>query len=188
MTTSYVNPRYTILLKEMDLIHSTIKNLDDIIYKTKNFGILIWGGSLFLIAEHVKVQGEIWGLAKESLLIYCTVLIPVIFWAIHYRWQKHLTACGMRERMISWFINSEGFLLWMEGEDSVQFPVYDSIGRFYTKQADKTHWERIGVKVDSAYFLDDRELRFWDILLYKDAKWYYLLMISISILFGALAH
>ncbi len=125
------NPRYPILLKEIDLIHSTIKNLDDIIYKTKNFGILIWGGSLYLIAQHVDLEDKIWGIDKENLLIYLTVLIPIIFWAIHYRWQKHLMTCSMRERIISWFINSPGFLLWLQGDESVQFPVYDSIGRLF---------------------------------------------------------
>jgi hypothetical protein len=40
MPDTYSNPRYPILLREIDLLHDTIKNLDDIIYKTKNFAIL----------------------------------------------------------------------------------------------------------------------------------------------------
>ncbi|RIK80874.1 hypothetical protein DCC62_03075, partial [candidate division KSB1 bacterium] len=46
--------RWELLLKEIDLIHSTIKNLDDIIFKTKNFGFLFWGGSLFLIVKDMS--------------------------------------------------------------------------------------------------------------------------------------
>ncbi len=186
MPDTFSNPRYTILLKEIDLIHSNIKNLDDIIYKTKNFAIALWGGSLYLIVQHVKVEGMINGFAKASLLIYLTAIIPIIFWAIHYRWQKHLSMCSARERMISWFINSQGFLFWLKGEEDVNFPVYDIPGWLYTKQADRSHWERLGVEVDEAYVLDHKDLGFWKILLYKDAKWYYSLMIVISVLFGIL--
>ena len=184
MTDHLSNPRYPILVKEIDQIHSTFKNLDDIIYKTKNFSIALWGGSLYLIAEHVKTVGEIGGIPKVELLIYFTAMIPVIFWAIHYRWQKNLSMCSARERMISWFINSPGFHLWLRGDKDVNFPIYDTPGRLYTKQADRSHWERLGVQVDEAYLLDHRDLGFWKILLYKDAKWYYLLMIAVSILFA----
>ena len=178
------NPRYAILLKEIDQLHSTFKNLDDIIYKTKNFCIVIWGGSLLLIAQHVKVQGDIGGISKVNLLIYLTALIPVMFWAIQYRWQKSLFTCGARERMISWFINSPGFSLWLKGDEDVNFPVYDIPGRLYTKQADRSPWERLGVQVDEAYLLDHKEIGFWKILLYKDAKWFYGIMILVSILYG----
>lgn len=51
------NPRYPILLKEIDLIADNIKNLDDIIFKTKNFAIGIRGGSLYLISQHVQGEG-----------------------------------------------------------------------------------------------------------------------------------
>ena len=180
------NPRYTILLKEIDLIDSNIKNLDDIIYKTKNFAIVLWGGSLYLLAQQVKVDGAIGGIPKENLLIYLTALIPVMFWAIQYRWQKHLSMCSARERMISWFINSQACLAWLEGEESVEFPVYDVPGWLYTKQADRRDWERLGVQAEEAYLLDHSQLGFWKILFYKDAKWYYSLMIVISFLFGLL--
>ena len=186
MADTFSNPRYPILLKEIDLIHSTIKNLDDIIYKTKNFAVILWGGSLYLLAQHVKVEGVVGGIPKEKLLVYLTALIPIIFWAIHYRWQKHLSMSSARESMISWFINSPGFLLWLKEEDDVHFPVYDIPGWLYTKQADRSHWGRLGIEVDEAYVLDHKELGFWKILLYKDAKWYYSLMIAISVLFGIL--
>lgn len=186
MSELFSNPRYTILLKEIDLIAGNIKNLDDIIYKTKNFAIALWGGSLYLLAQYGKADGELGGIARVNLLIYLTALIPIIFWAIHYRWQKHLSMCSARERMISWFINSPGFPLWLSGEEDVNFPVYDIPGWLYTKQADRSHWKRLGVEVDEAYLLDHKELGFWKILLYKDAKWYYSLMIVISVLFGLL--
>ena len=65
------NFRYQILMKEIDVIHSTIKNFDDIIYKTKNFAFLFWGGSLYLIArlehlEHDTIRHLIWDTVSIS--------------------------------------------------------------------------------------------------------------------------
>ena len=39
--------------------------------------------------------------------------------------------CSARERMISWFINSQGFPYWLNGEEDVNFPVYDVLGWLY---------------------------------------------------------
>ena len=58
------NYRWEILKKEIDLISHNIRNLDDIIYKTKNFAILIWGGSLYLIAQHIEAEGVVAGIPK----------------------------------------------------------------------------------------------------------------------------
>lgn len=175
------NPRWQILLKEIDLIHSNIKNLDDIIYKTKNFAILFWGGSLYLIVQHLK------SVPNVNALIILTAIIPVMFWAMHFRWQKHLSMCSQREQMLSFFINSPAFEEWLPGEGTVQFPLYDIPGWLYTKNMPEKALkvrEQLGVKVDSKYLLDSDDLSFWKILFYKDAKWYYSMMFLISVLFG----
>ncbi|TVM02785.1 MAG: hypothetical protein CV087_08610 [Candidatus Brocadia sp. WS118] len=72
--------RWELLLKEIDQIHSTIKNLDDIIFKTKNFGFAFWGGSLFLSTKLDKFSAD-----KIRLLILLTAIIPIMFWTIDYR-------------------------------------------------------------------------------------------------------
>lgn len=180
------NPRYPILLKEIDQIHDAIKNLDDIIYKTKNFAIVLWSGSLYLIAQHVNATEKLFEIAKEDLLVFCTALIPLIFWAIHFRWQKHLSMTGQRERMISWFINSPAFLAWLKGDETIKFPVYDIPGWLYTKQGNRNQWREMKIEIDEDYLLDHSELSFWKTLLYKDAKWYYSLMAVVSLLFGIL--
>lgn len=177
--------RFELLLKEIDHIHSTIKNLDDIIYKTKNFAILLWGGSLYLIAENLKTLDNV------NNLIFLTAIIPVIFWAMHFRWQKHLSMCSQRERMISFFINSTAFEKWIGNDASIRFPLYDIPGWIYTNKASaetKEVWKELGVAFDDQYLLDAKakELRFWKLLLYKDAKWYYSIMFIISIIFGIL--
>lgn len=83
-------------------IHDTIKNLDDIIYKTKNFCFLFWGGSLALIVQYMDKE-------MKASLILLTALIPLLFRAMDYRWRKHLMQCRRPERHISHFLNSEAF-------------------------------------------------------------------------------
>lgn len=177
------NYHYQLLLKEIDLIDTTIRNLDDIIYKTKNFAIVFWGGSLYLIVQYLKA------FQAANTMIFLTVLIPLIFWAMHYRWQKHLSMCAARERMISYFINGPSFEKWLAGDRSVRFPLYDVPGWIYTRQVARearVKWQELGVDVAEEYLLDEGELRFWKILFYKDAKWYYTIMILVSILFGVM--
>lgn len=103
------NYKYDLLLKEIDLIDGTIKNLDDIIYKTKNFAFAFWGGSIFLITKLDKPIAD-----QIPLLIALTAIIPIMFWIIDYRWRKHLLLVSARERIISLFINSSEFREWMK--------------------------------------------------------------------------
>jgi len=78
--------REKLILKEMEISHSSIKNLDDIIHKNKNFAFLAWGGSLYLLAKD---------LASDKFIIHwwmymLTAAIPLLFWIIDFRWRKHL--------------------------------------------------------------------------------------------------
>ena len=72
------NPRHQILLKEMELIQDSIKNLDDLIFKTRHFAFLFWGGSLFLIAGQL-FENAAFGRAKIQIMIFATVLISIAF-------------------------------------------------------------------------------------------------------------
>jgi hypothetical protein len=63
-----------LLLKEIDLINRNIKNLDDIIYNTKNFAFLFWDGSRFLDTRLENFAPD-----KIQQLIFLTVLIPLMF-------------------------------------------------------------------------------------------------------------
>jgi len=64
------NPHWQILLKEIDLIHGNRKKSGDIIYKTKNFATIFWGGSLYLIVEHLKSVQNV-----KSMILF-TAIIP----------------------------------------------------------------------------------------------------------------
>ena len=174
--------RWEILKKEIDLIDGTIRNLDDIIMKTRNFAWLMWGGSLFLIVGALKGDN-----VNQKLLIFCTAVIPLLFWAMDYQWRKHLRFASEREKIISKFINSEHFLSIMEDEGKAKFPVLDPVGWIYTTQSKDE--QVIALKEGSQiadYFMNRKIFSFWDIAFYKDAKIYFLTMIAISIVFGFL--
>lgn len=172
--------RWELLLKEMDQIHDTIKNLDDIIFKTKNFGFLFWGGSLYLIVEHMKELSH----EAKTILILMTALIPLLFWIMDYGWRKHLMLCSRREWHVSHFLNSEVFeQLVLQGKkdlDGKQFPFFDVVGWIYTKTL---RGKNDGCFMDE-YLIDATEFRGWKVITYKDAKWFYGAMILTSIVFG----
>lgn len=179
------NHRYQILMKEIDLIHDNIKNLDDIIFKTRNFAILFWGGSIFLIADHLSGAGSNISESNIKLLFALSAVIPVVFWIIHFRWQLHLMKTSQREKMISFFLNSPAFDDWMQEDSSIQFPLYDIPGWLYTTSPSETMQKKfnlIGVRVDDRFKLNPKEISTWKILFYKDAKWYYSMMIIGSLL------
>jgi len=174
--------RWELLLKEIDQIHSTIKNLDDIIFKTKNFGFVFWGGSLYLIVQYLSNLPA----KMKMALIFLTALIPLLFWVMDYNWRKHLLRCSRRERLISHFLNSNDFEhLVLQGEKDLEgkrFPFFDVVGWTYTKTAEG--------KTDQAflaeYLINPDKFRGWMVISYKDAKWFYGTMFVVSMVLGAI--
>lgn len=174
--------RWELLLKEIDLIHGTIKNLDDIIFKTKNFGFLFWGGSLYLIVQHLSnISANI-----KMILIFLTGLIPLLFWVMDYNWRKHLLRCSRRERNLSHFLNSEAFeRLVLQGEKELKgkrFPFFDVVGWTYTKT---TEGKASELFLDE-YLINPNEFRGRMVIFYKDAKWFYGTMFLTSLVLGAI--
>lgn len=174
--------RWELLLKEIDQIHSTIKNLDDIIFKTKNFGFLFWGGSLFLIVKGMSDMTP----GIKMALIFLTGLIPLLFWAMDYNWRKHLLRCSRRERHISDFLNSDAFeRLVLQGEKELEgkrFPFFDVVGWIYTTIADL----KTADSFMREYLINPVEFRGWKVIRYKDAKWFYGTMFLTSLVLGAI--
>ncbi len=174
--------RWELLLKEIELIHSTIKNLDDIIFKTKNFGFVFWGGSLYLIVQYLSDLSA----RMKMGLIFLTGLIPLLFWVMDYNWRKHLLRCSRRERHLSHFLNSEAFEhLVLRGEKDIEgkrFPFFDVVGWFYTKTAEgKTDQSFL-----DEYLINTNEFRGWMVISYKDAKWFYGTMFVVSMVLGVI--
>lgn len=163
-------PHYDLLLKEIELLNGNIKNMDDIIHKTKNFALLLWGGSLSVLLGNLE-SDTVYG----HLLLALTTLIPALFWGIEYRYRRHLMYMSMRDRVISKFINSAAFPTWIEtGSAEPKFPLYDLGGWIYTRGA------REAAGIGEEYLVDHSSVGFWQVLFYKDAKWFYSIMIFIS--------
>jgi hypothetical protein len=183
--------REKLILKEMEISHSSIKNLDDIIYKTKNFAFLAWGGSLALLVKSwggslallVKyVSGPNLPDSNMHWLILLTGLIPLMFWSMDYWWRKHLRMAGRRERRLSLFINGEDFEKQVSGASGQQmFPYCDHVGWIYTRQALKA--KAIPPVFADKHLGDKKEFGIISTLFYKDGWIYYLGMTIISILF-----
>ncbi len=177
------NTHVTLLLKELDIIQDTIKNLDDIIYKTKNFAFLLWGGSLYLFVEYlteVAPEAKVW-------LFGLTGIIPLLFWVMDLRWRKHLLKCSERERIISLFINSPAFSHWMEEGTNLppqgQFPLYDPVGWIYTKKAFGVEAQK-DKPFGGQYLIDDKKFGWRRVAFYKDAYIFYGALIALSLIFA----
>lgn len=166
------HPRYQLLLKEIELLNGNVKNLDDLIHKTKNFGIVLWGGSVSILIGQPPD-----GLDNVHVLLLMTGIIPILFWMMDYQWRKHLLLISQREKVISSFVNGDAFDEWLsEGHSEPRFPLYDMAGWIYVKGMQGA------ARYGDAYLVDRQAVaRFWRVLLYKEAKWFYSIMIVISI-------
>lgn len=173
-----------LIFKELDTIQIIIKNLDDIIFKTKNFAFLIWSGSLYLIAEHLNIND-----AKTMAYVFLlSSLIPLLFWAMDYRWRKHILQCSKRQKIISLFMNSETYKKIISGEampmDGEQFPFYDPVGWIYTIQAATDDTEIPKDYFGKKYLIDTRDFSFSKVVFYKDAIIFYGTLITLSFILG----
>lgn len=115
-----------ILRAEIELIDKSIARIDDITTKTKNWAILLWGGSLALILQNK---------AAHNLIAFSAV-IPLLFWVIDLRWRIALLSCTFREKKISEFLNSETFHTLFENMELGNFRILDPIGEQYKDESD----------------------------------------------------
>ena len=87
-----------LIKQEIDLIDKTITRIDHIHLTLKNWSVIIWGGSLYLIAEHLD---------QSEKLILLTAIIPFMFGLFDLIWVKQLLIVGYRQGTISDFVNSK---------------------------------------------------------------------------------
>lgn len=183
-TSSTSGTYLNLLLKELDTIQDTIKNLDDIIFKSKNFGFLTWGGSLYLVTQHLNIDND----RQKGLLILLTAIIPLLFWAMDYKWRKHILQSSKRLKIISLFLNSDEFKKLAAGEINenvnTQFPFYDPVGWIYTKQALAKDADIHRDRFDPKYMIDEKEFTLRKVLFYKDAYLFYITMMLLSVILG----
>lgn len=174
---------FQLILKELDTIQDIIKNLDNIIHLSKNFAFLTWGGSLYLIVQHLKVLD-----ANKAYLVFATILIPLLFWMMDYKWRKHILQSSQRMKIISLFINSpefDNFVLGGSGENErVKFPLYDPVGWIFTKKisGDPTNFSQTGF--DPKYLRNESEITTLKVLRYKDSYLFFGTLALLSLILG----
>ncbi len=184
---------FQLILKELDTIQDIIKNLDSLIQNSKNFAMAFWGGGLYLIVQHLQVDKT-----PKGWLIILTAIIPILFWIMDFQWRKHILQCSIRMKNISKFINSRKFTdIFNQDEYVIQdlkFPLYDPLSWFFLKSKDgnlKIHETDIVERnydnsLDLKYFREESEPPFRKTLFYKEAAFFFLTMIIISIILGVI--
>ncbi len=170
---------WELLLKEMDIIEDTVKNLDGIIHKIKYFAFTAWGGGLYLIAQHLKQIEEL-----HHWLYLGTAIIPFLFWIIDSQWQKHLLNCTERKRNIAQFVNSADFKLLIMEETALPkkegFPFYDPIACNYTinKKGGKSE---LAAEFSKKYLANEDVSTWLKAMFYKGSWLFYITMIVVSV-------
>lgn len=109
-----------ILKKELDLIDNTLGRIDTIQMSLKNWCIVIWGGSLYLVTEFFD---------KSSTLFLLTALIPALFGYLDLLWKRQILKATYREEKISEFLNAED-------PAKMEFRLLDPIGISYKDNED----------------------------------------------------
>ncbi len=184
------NYRFQLLLKEMELIQQSIHNMDDIIHKNKNFAFVAWGGSLYLIVEHLNNLAD----PTRGALIFLTGFIPLIFWVMDVQYRSHIRRASAREKKLTYFINSEDFFEQIvRGVAPLQgyFPQYDIVGWSFTDGEDSLTQLRQRALTDrlnqAAYFMAPKreKLRLRNAFFYKEAKWFYATLLVLSSVLGS---
>jgi hypothetical protein len=85
-----------ILRQEIELIDRAIARIDHIQLSLKNWSVVIWGGSLYLVTKDLDLPG---------VIVMMTALIPVMFGILDLIWTRQLLIVGYRQEKIAEFIN-----------------------------------------------------------------------------------
>lgn len=166
------NEQTKYLFKELDFIDTSISRLDNQIQKSKHFCILLWLGVLgFLVSDTVANLNN----SQVKNALFLTVLIPLLFGIMDFHWRRALLMVSWRQLMISLFITHHDETL---KKDFGLFPVLDPTGNNY----DEKHYPPCITNLDQ-YKTKPTP---WEVILYKEAKWFFPTMMLFSIIIGAL--
>ena len=115
-----------ILKTEIDLTNQAISRIDEITETTKNWTVVIWGGSIAV------------ALGQNDLRIYIifTAIIPLLFWFVDALWRYYLEGFIFRQDKISEFLNDPRLVESFKQGHLVKFTLLDPRGRQYRKDKD----------------------------------------------------
>lgn len=147
-----------LLIKELDLIDTTISRLDLQIEKGKHFCITIWLGLLvfFFLDNFLELNEKTLG-----FVLLLSVLTPLVFWLMDFYWRKALLDVSWRQKIISLFVNNKAF----QYEDS-EFALLDPVGFIFSVNdyPEYIKNDKNFIKKPSnleAFLLQRRQMVFW---------------------------
>ena len=118
-----LNFQLEILKTEIDFTNQAISRIDEITQTTKNWTVVIWGGSIAV------------ALGQSDLRIYIiyTAIIPLLFWFIDALWRLYLEGFIFRQDKISEFLNDSRLIESFKQGHLVEFTLLYPRGRQYRK-------------------------------------------------------
>ena len=173
-----------ILLKELDLIDSTISRLDSQIQNSKNVCIILWTAWI----------GWFITIASMKNLVVVSVIFPVLFWFMDFNWRKALLTATKRQLRISIFFNAVDIKQRLNDAETGNFPLLDPVGWLFKKEAYAIIEEIINQKSVNSLsnnlnekkrvFILKKNISSWDVINYKESIWFFLSLIIISLTLG----
>jgi len=101
-----MNEKYDILLKELDLIDSSIRQMDELTKGVKEWSIATWTASI----------GFALAISQLTPYVALTAAIPAMFWLVDASYRRIQSQFIKRHKQIQIFINSEDFELFLKKE------------------------------------------------------------------------
>ncbi len=164
--------RHEILLKELDLIDKTITRLDRQMLSSKTLCISLWTAWIgwFLVSKSDFLPDF-----ELGVLILFSAIFPMIFWKVDSLYRGSLLSTSNRRNLISLYLNAPG--------TQSDFLLMDPVGWLYKSENYEGLIESMKEHVEPKKLrqMQDPSLGKYS---YKDALWFYLPLVIISILFG----
>ncbi len=117
-----VDHQFDLLKKELDLIDTAIRQIDDITKGVKNWAIVTWTASLGVTLATDPIKPYIW----------LTAIIPLLFWVVDGSYRRVQRSFITRNREISEYVNSQSFKSAIQTGKSLDFALL----RMRTKDSD----------------------------------------------------
>lgn len=151
------------LLKwELSVINDVIARMDNMAQSTKNWAILIWAGTVSLaLGDDVP--------DLRPLILFCTAIIPILFWVIDTFFRRLQRRSTYRMRKIKEFVNSPEYEKAFEERSFDSFEVLDPVAGGY-----------VGNPEYEKYISVRKTFKF------KEVMTFYLGLIIISLLLGTI--
>jgi len=103
--------QFDLLKKELDLIDTAIRQIDDITKGIKNWAIVTWTAALGVALVTDQLKQCIW----------VTAIIPLLFWLLDGSYRRVQRTFIIRNREISIYVNSDDFKSDIQSENGLTF-------------------------------------------------------------------